>query len=582
MEHAATGQPLEYGAIVMGLVGGLALFLYGMSQLTEGLKLVAGERMKDLLARMTGNRFKGLFAGAAVTAVIQSSSVTTVLIVGFISAGLMNLQQSIGVILGAGIGTTITVQIVAFKITHYALALVAAGFGMMVAVRRESVRYLGRMVLGLGLVFYGMEVMSEGASPLRDHAGFIDLLSRMENPFLGVLASALFTALVQASAATLGVAIVLARQGLITLDAGIALVLGANIGTCVTAMLAAIGRPREAVRAAVVHVLFKIAGVILCIGFVGGLAAAARYVSPAAPELDGAARLAAETPRQIANAHTIFNVGLALLFIGFTDPIARLVRRILPDRVVVEPALRRPMFLEEMYLETPDHALDRVRLELGRLGENACRMIRDARVAITRGSRPDLDRLAGMDDDVDALHGAIVAYLGQLSTKRLTSRQRAAIHDLLSAANYLENVGDMVQTNLVDVGLRRLRDGFTISPTTLRYLDLLHGRVSAAVEEAVQALVTEDRARAALVIEAKDLINRLSEEAEAHLATRLTADASNRLAAFRLESEVVEHLKRTYYFAKRIAKIVLEAEEGEGTAGEANEPAAATAGSSSP
>ena len=262
--------------------------------------------MKNILARLTMNRFSGVFAGAFITSIIQSSSVTTVLVVGFISAGLMTLSQSIGVILGADIGTTITAQIIAFKVTKYALALIAIGFALNFLGKRNSVKQTGAMLMGLGLIFFGMELMSNATRPLRTYEPFITMMTQMANPFWGILIGTVFTGLIQSSSATIGIVIVLASQGFISLEAGIALAFGANIGTCVTALLAAIGKPREAIQAAWVHVLFKVIGVLLWLAFIPQLAQFVRFISPEAEGLSGIARLGAETPRQIANAHTVF------------------------------------------------------------------------------------------------------------------------------------------------------------------------------------------------------------------------------------------------------------------------------------
>ncbi|MCU7810233.1 MAG: Na/Pi cotransporter family protein, partial [Candidatus Thiodiazotropha sp. (ex Notomyrtea botanica)] len=290
------------------LFGGLALFLFGMEQMAGALKSVAGERMKLVLAKLTSNRFMGAITGAFVTAIIQSSSVTTVLVVGFISAGLMSMAQSVGVIMGANIGTTITAQIVAFKVTKYAMLMVAVGFSAWFFSKNEKIKHYGTMLMGLGLIFFGMSIMSDAMAPLRSYQPFLDLMVKMENPFIGILIAALFTALVQSSSATTGIVIVMASQGFITLPAGIALAFGANIGTCVTAMLAAIGKPREAIRAALVHVLFNVAGVLLWLAFIPNLAEVVMMISPVSSDLPEGARLAADTPRQIANAHTIFNL----------------------------------------------------------------------------------------------------------------------------------------------------------------------------------------------------------------------------------------------------------------------------------
>jgi phosphate:Na+ symporter len=309
-------DPINFGAMLINLAGGLALFLYGMHKMTEALKILAGERAKDILAKLTSNRFSAAFAGAAITAVIQSSSITTVLMVGFITAGIMTFQQSIGVILGANVGTTFTAQIIAFKITKGALFLIAIGFFTEVFAKRPKLKHLGVALMGLGMLFFGMELMSQATSPLRTYEPFMDLIQEMTNPFFGVAIGAVFTALVQSSSATTGIVIVMASQGLITLETGIALILGSNIGTCVTAWISSIGKPREAMQAAAAHIVFNVTGVLLFVGIIPHYAELIREISPAAVHLEGIERLAADTPRQIANAHTVFNVFNLVIFLA--------------------------------------------------------------------------------------------------------------------------------------------------------------------------------------------------------------------------------------------------------------------------
>jgi phosphate:Na+ symporter len=547
---------LDAWPIAIGLAGGLALFLFGMEQMTDALKQVAGGGMKAALARLTTNRFSAAGAGALVTAVIQSSSVTTVLVVGFISAGLMTLTQSVGVIMGANVGTTVTAQIVAFKVTQYALVLVAAGFAMLFVSKRDRVRQYGAMLMGLGLIFFGMELMSDATSPLRSYEPFIALMQQMANPFWGILVGAAFTAVVQSSSATTGVVIVLASQGFITLAAGIALIFGANVGTCVTALLAALGKPREAVRAAAVHVVFNVAGVLLWLAFIPYLAEAVHLFSPAAPGLAGTERLAAETPRQIANAHTVFNVANTLLFLPFAGLMAKLVTRLVPDRPGTEGAVVQPRYLDEILLDTPALALDRVRMELRRLGERAYAMVRDALPVALDGELEDLRALERSDEGVDELHGAIVTYLGHLAQENLDVAQAEQHYDYLEAANNIENIGDLVETNLVGAGLERLGTGMQVSAATRERLSALHEHVAWTVQLALQALDADSPSMAAQVIDAKPETQRLAEAAEAHLARRLTAEAPDRLSLYRFESELIEYLKRVYYFAKRIAKAI--------------------------
>ncbi len=550
----------QVGVIVMSLLGGLALFLFGMEQMTDALRIVAGAGMKNLLARLTTNRFKAAFAGAFVTAVVQSSSVTTVLVVGFVSAGLMTLAQSIGVIMGANIGTTITAQIVAFKITQYALVLIAVGFGLLFLTKQRKIQRYGSIVMGLGLILFGMDLMSSATQPLRSYPPFIDLMRQLDNPLPAILVSALFTGLIQSSSATTGIIIVLAGQGLITLEAGIALALGANLGTCVTAMLATIGKPREAFQVALVHVLFNVMGILVWVGFIGELAALVRMISPARPNLPGIARLAAETPRQIANAHTLFNVANTLIFIGFTEPVSRLVQWLVPERPPIGPKRIKPKYLDTILLKTPELALDRARLELGRLGEHTLGMVRRALPTVIHGEEEDLARLAHMDDDVDTLYAAIVTYLGQLSQENLTSRYSEQLSHYIAVANHIESIGDMVETNLVEAGSARLKYDVQMSNSTERHLSALHQQVVWAVKTTLEAFDESDQHLAEEVMAAKLVINRLATDAENHLAHRLIVDEPNRLNTFRIESEIIEYLKRVYYFAKRIAKITVDAD----------------------
>ena len=544
-------------AIFIGLIGGLALFLFGMEQMSNALQKVAGPALKNLLGRLTRNRFVGAVTGAAVTAVIQSSSVTTVLVVGFISAGLMTLPQSIAVVMGANIGTTITAQIIAFKITQYSLIAVAAGFGLQFLSRNPRIKLWGDVVMGLGLIFFGMQLMSDATGPLRTYQPFVDWMSNMESPALGILAAATFTAVVQSSSATTGVIIVLAGQGFISIEAGIALVFGSNIGTCVTALLAAIGKERAAIQAALVHVLFNVAGVLIWLPFIDQLAQLTAAISPHAEGLYGIERMAAEVPRQIANVHTVFNVANTLIFIWLVTPFGWLVGKLLPDRPRPEEELGKPRFLDEMLLQNAPLALDRSRLEIGRLGQLALRMVEDIPDAI-EGGWEELGRLKKMDDAVDELHRAIIRYLSELSRRSLLEGESAELSQHLAIANYLEGVGDLVQTNLADSVEDLAEVSDVPSSGTKELLWSLHVKVAWAVAQAVRAFVYDDKSLAAAVIDAKVTVNGLVDELEHHLAVRLVADEPHRIEAFRRESEIVQNLKRVYYLAKRVAKEVAE------------------------
>jgi phosphate:Na+ symporter len=533
-----------------------------MERMSDALKSVAGEKMKDILAMLSNNRIMGMITGAIVTAVIQSSSVTTVMLVGFVTANLMSLSQTIGVILGADIGTTITAQIVAFKVTKYALLLVAIGFGMLFISKKEKIQQYGYMVMGLGMIFFGMGVMKEAMEPLRTYQPFIDVMANMSNPILGILVAAFFTALIQSSSATMGVIIVLAMQGLITLQAGIALALGANIGTCVTAGLASLGKPREAVRVAMSHVLFKIIGVLIMLPLIGPFAKFVVYISPSPAEgLTGLEAAAAVLPRQVANAHTLFNVGIAVLFLPFITQFARFVFWLIPDKPLPEIEEIQPKYLSDMLLHTPSLALDAARHEIKRMGKRVDLMNSAMLPAVLTGNRESLQAVRDMDEEVDVLYKHIVNYLAEVSKLQLNEYQTQKMVKLMGAVNDLEHIGDVIEVNLMDLGEKRIKKGFKISEATQKVITTVHVVVSDALKAAVRAVVEEEKDFAARVISMKTDLNRLGEQADLHQAKRLVSEDSGKFEAYRVEVEIIEKLKRIYYHARRMAKTVVEIEE---------------------
>jgi phosphate:Na+ symporter len=553
-QTAAGSEEIDWFALGMGLLGGLAMFLFGMDQMSDGLRAAAGETLKDVLARLTKNRFMGALTGAFVTAILNSSSVTTVLVVGFISAGFMTLTQSVGVIMGANIGSTFTAQIVAFNITQYALLPIAVGFFMLFTGKAENTRHYGAMIMGLGLVFYGMGVMGDAMRPLQSYQPFLELMTRMENPLLGILVGAVFTGLVQSSAATTGIAIVMASSGLITLPAGIALAFGSNIGTCVTAILASLGKPVEAVRAAMVHVIFNVAGVLLWVLFIPQLTDFIVAISPSSPDLSGKARMAAEVPRQIANAHTVFNVANTLLFIGFTTYFARLVERLVPERPVEEKIIIEPRYLEMDVVGIPAMALEQVRFEIGHMGEIINDMFSTLRAGVREGDMKKCDDVLKLDDQVDILHDAILEYLSELRQEPLTDKQSDRFQALLSSAVNLENLADIVNDDLIDIGKSFIEMKIEPSETTRLLLTDLLDKVTQAVDHAVQAVREDDEKAAEEVITVKDEIRRIADEFLMRQAKRIGVREGGHLKLVQLEMELLDKLRSIYTLAKRIAK----------------------------
>jgi len=555
MTSLASPQSLDLGALVTQLGGGLALFLFGMRLMTESLKTVAGTGMKNLLAKLTANRFTGALAGAIITAVVQSSSVTTVLVVGFVSAGLLNLSQSIGVILGANVGTTITAQIIAFQVYKYGLLMIAIGFFMEVLARREYLRQWGVAVMGLGLIFFGMQLMSIGTEPLRQWPPFIGAMKGIENPLLSILIGATFTAVVQSSSATTGIVIVLASQGLISLETGIGLVLGSNIGTCVTAFISAVGRPREAMQAAWVHIIFNVAGVVLWVLFIPQLAELSRSLSPSSTILPGGAVPTADLARQIANAHSIFNVANLVLFIWFTTPLARLVNRIVP--LEPTPGVITPRHLDDLYLEQPAMALDLVRRELVRMGGLTSAMLAKSLNAMIRDDEKEIHLLAEEDRNVDLLYKETVRFLGKLAQKNLVLTQPKQLSHSIGIANYIEGIGDVIKKDMLANAEKRARTGMIVSSDAIEKLTALDAEVRYSYELALTALETGSVDDALKVIERKSIISDLAQEAKSFLATRLVDLAPGRVDKFQMESEMVESYRRIDTLSRRIARLCL-------------------------
>lgn len=544
--EATSDGSIDTFVVVTGLFGGLALFLMGMDRMTQALRVLAGDKLRTVLGKLTQNRFVAAGTGAGVTAVIQSSSVTTVLVVGFITAGLLTLEQSVGVIMGANIGTTVTAQIIAFKVSRYALALVGIGYLIRFITDNEQRRNQGGLILGLGLVFFGMSVMGDAMKPLSDFEPFQNWMSGMSNPLAGIVAGAIFTAVIQSSSATTGVVLALAFEGLISLEGGIALILGANVGTSVTAQLAAIGKPREALRAAWVHTLFNTIGVLLWVMFIPQLVSVVEGIG------GGLAR-------QIANAHTIFNVINTMIFIGFTRQMAAAVERLVPDRPE-EPAVA-PRYLDKDLLRTPSLALDRARLELLRLAERVRQMLADSIPVVLGGSAGELVTVEAMDDEVDSLYASIVAYLGRLSKQELGSGDSDELFQLMEATNNLEAIGDIIETNLVQLGLSRLEQDLVVSVESREFIEDFHDEIRDAFDLAMLAVTQKNEAAAQRVSAMKSHINSMAKQADTMEAGRLVSDDPNRVALYAFETDVVAHLKRIYWFTRRTARAAIPAAE---------------------
>jgi phosphate:Na+ symporter len=525
---------METGAILSGLLGGIALFLYGMDRMTGSLNSVAGARMQKLLASATSSPIRGALTGAGLTAILQSSSLTTVLCVGFISAGLMNLRQAVGVIIGANVGTTVTAQIIALDVAHIALPMITVGVALRFLAKTGWQKHLGSVILGVGLVFYGMELMASATAPLRTFAPFVDFMRSFSHPWVGILAGACFTALVQSSSATTGLVIVLGSQSIISLEAAIALVIGANVGSCVTAGVAASGRGAQARQAAAVHVLFNVVGALVWWILIQPLAHLTVYLS------------GPDVARQIANAHTIFNVSNAAVALGLTGQLARLVERIIPVSKPTGASLE-PLYLDPAYLAVPSMALERVKLELIHLGTRSLEAFR--RVGQDESVLDQLPALTRIQD-------AIVDYLRHISREEMTPFQSHRFQSALVIADALESVGTAV-TELLE-----FERGLGEKPFLTELKDF-HEMVAKSLEQAVASI--ENPELAEVVRDRKSEVRACRDESLGIASEHLLSDRPGVAERYRHRAGVIDEIRRVYYLACRICRAVqkLEAERRE-------------------
>jgi len=562
-----SSNAISWATLVMTLVGGLALFLYGMEKMSEGLKKSAGDRMRNILSALTSNRFIAMFVGAFVTMVIQSSSATTVMLVSFVQAQLMTFVQSLGVILGADIGTTITAQLVAFKLTDYALLMIAVGFAMTMLSKKDSTKYIGEAILGFGILFFGMKLMSDAMRPLRTFQPFIDLLKGLENPLLGLLVGTLFTALVQSSSAFTAIVIVLAQQGLLTLEAGIPLVMGANIGTCITAGLASIGTSREAKRVAIAHVMFKIGGVLLFIFWIPTFAGIIRSISPASVGLGGIDKLASETPRQIANAHTIFNVSLALFFLPFTTMFANLIMKIYPERKQEKGIQPATWHLDDKAISTPAMAIDLARNEISRMSKIFGRML-EAIIEPFKSNDPQQDKkypqlslvegIEMREEKLDFLEEHIVIYLRKIGRQELSGRQIQEVYGMMSIVNDIESIGDIIEKNMIPLIAKKSVLNTDFSKEGKEELNIFHTKICKQVSRLKDAFSELDPERARQIMAKEEKYSDLETEYRTRHLERLHEEREESIETHEIHMELMDLLKQINVYTGDIAKTIHE------------------------
>ena len=507
--------------IVFGLLGGLAMFLYGMNSMSDALQKAAGEKMKRILGFLTKNPLMGALAGALVTAVLQSSSATTVMVIGFVSAGLMSLPQAISVIFGANIGTTMTAQLMAFKISNYIYPIIFIGFIMNFVFKKEKIRNVGMVIFSFGLLFEGIEVMGGVMKPLASSAIFVDLMGKVsEIPVLGVVLGAVMTLVVQSSSATIAVLQNFASQpgpdgihSVIGLTGAIPILFGDNIGTTITALLASIGQSKNAKRTAIAHSTFNITGTILFMFLIRPLAAFVQWISPKGDELD-------IISRQIANAHTTFNVACTLIWLPLIPVMVKIVKFIIrgEDKKNSEGFVAK--YLDDKAMSQPAAAIYMAAKEISRLSVHAGKMIGAMRNAIEKRNITDIrDKYVDEHDKVKELQDIIVDFITKLiSSGNLTEKQAEQAAGLMVVSNNIERIAD--RCDEVDGLYKKILDnGQLLSDAAITDLTACMDMTEKLFSESMNAIITGDSETPDKVAADKKKIRKLQRQAgKAHLA----------------------------------------------------------------
>ncbi len=429
--------------LVSGLLGGLALFLWGMKMMSNGMQNSAGDRMRSILGSLTRNRFIALIMGAFITTAIQSSSATSVMLVGFVNSRLMEFRKTIAIILGALIGTTITAQIIAFRITDYAVLIIAAGFFTYTFSGRQGIKNIGETILGFGILFYGMHLMSEAMYPLRTYTPFLNILVNLENPLLAIAVGIVFTALIQSSSAFIGIMIVLASQGLMSLEAAIPLILGSNVGTAVTAILASLNASRESLKVGTAMILIKIAGILILVWWIPAFARFVELISPKSMAVTDTQALAEVLPRQIANAHTLNSILLAAVFMPFTGLVARLTDRIIGESAEPEEMELKTQFLDQKFGKTPSLALNLAKQEAIRVGNLAREMVYDIILPFTDKNEEVLKVIERKEKTVDFLAVEINNFLAGTIRGSTGGKRINEAFQIMYTVKEFENMADV-------------------------------------------------------------------------------------------------------------------------------------------
>jgi len=537
---------LDVQTMIFEFIGGLGIFLFGIKSMGEGLQKSAGDRLRDILDRFTTNPIMGVIAGIVVTILIQSSSATTVITVGLVSAGFMNLRQAIGVIMGANIGTTVTAFIIGIDVGEYALPIIAIGSFLMFFFKSKKVHYLGQVFFGFGALFFGLELMSGGMKPLRELQAFHDLtLSMADHSILGVLVGTIFTVLVQSSSATIGILQSMYADGLLNIDAALPVLFGDNIGTTITAVLASLGASIAAKRAAAVHVLFNVIGTTI---FLLILPLFQTFILFLADSL----KLNAEMT--IAFAHGSFNITNTLVQLPFIGILALIVTKLIPgEDSVVEYKSKHldPLFIEQ----SPSIALGQAKEEVIRMGQFAVKGLENSREYLNTDLNKFSETALSIEDAINNLDRKITDYLVKLSSAPLTAGESETHSILMDTVRDIERIGDHFE-NIVELNEYKITNKVKLTEDALNDLEEMFTLTITTVSEAIEALDHHDIELAKDVVKKEEEIDQMERRLRKQHILRLNEGACTGQAGI-VFVDIVSNLERIGDHAVNIAETVL-------------------------
>lgn len=533
--------------IIISLMGGLGLFLYGMNLMGEGLQKSAGTKLKKIIKLLTSNLFMGVLVGTGVTAVIQSSSATTVMVVGFVNAGIMTLKQAIGVIMGANIGTTVTAQLVSFDLTGMAPVALGVGIILYLFGNKPRIKNIAEILIGFGILFTGMDFMKMAVEPLRDYQGFTDLLVTFGRyPLLGLLLGFGITAIIQSSSASMGMLVALAAEGLVPLSAALPILYGQNIGTCVTSLLSSIGANKNARRAAMIHLIFNVLGTVIFLIFLN------KPVVSMVTSWDPS-----NVARQIANTHTLFNIISVLILLPFTNLIIKLAIKLVPDRAgdIDEDETKTIKYIDDRMIETPSIALANTIKEALRMGEKAKESLNASMEALVEHSTEKIDKTYRRERLINDLQKAILNYLLKLSKAPLDDDSREVVDTLFNTVNDIERIGDHAK-NIAELSQVAIDSNISFSEEGQSELDVMYNRVVSAYTYALESMRTDNVDLACKVIKIEEQVDIMEKSCRANHMYRL----NNNLCSIEngvIYLDVISNLERISDHAVNIAQQVI-------------------------